>query len=372
VSEDPTGSATGIAEVPALDQEKRALGVSASEIAAILGESEYQDAFTVYMRKIGDLKEDPAAASKNIPLRMGRVQETELLNIYKEITGKTIIRPGTLSHPDRPWQVATPDALVVNEPRGVECKTTSFRLAHEWGDPEIPEEADRVPTECFLQCQYGMSVTRSEDWDVPALIGGEFGLYHIAFDKELEEMMIEGAREFIEKHLIPRIPPPIGWSAGSSAWVKKKYNHSSRSPMISASTEQLDLVTRLYALKKIEKALTRELNGTINRLKLDIGEQEGMRGVGWEVRWKKNRDGTKTDWQQVARWVAQRYDVPKDDFLQAVQTFTERKEGNRPFGPHKLPDRIFYRMLKEGYPKAMAALDEGFKGIEKGEGEEDE
>jgi hypothetical protein len=168
-------------------------------------------------------------------------------------------------------------------------------------------------------------------------------------------MLLAAAREFIDKHLIPRIPPPIGWSAGSSAWLKKKFP-ANTSPRLTATSASIELATRLYALKKIQKALDRSMGETENRLKLMIGEADGIRGVGWELRWKRCKDSQYVDWEQVARWIAQSVELPAEDFKTVVSTFTETRPGARRFGPHKLPDQLFYRLLGQNDEAAIDAI----------------
>jgi putative phage-type endonuclease len=287
---------------PDPDHERRRLGVSASQIAAVMGLSQYEDAFTVYQKKVHALDDRvPPGVIDLSPMRWGSAAEGELLLAYAEIMKVTVERPGTMAHPDREWQLATPDGIVRARRMGIECKTADSRLSYRWGDPET--EPDRVPTEYFLQCQYGMSVTGYTTWDLPALIGGnDFRIYHLAFDRELEEMMLDAAWEFISKHLRPRIPPPVGWSPASAAWIKTQYPEHRRPVYVPVEedSETYELAARLYGLTQLAAIIDRRTEEAKNRLKATIGEAEGLEHPEFRISWKRTKDRTGTDWQALA------------------------------------------------------------------------
>lgn len=341
--EDPT-------EAPPLDLVKRRQGVSASEIAGILGLSQYEDPFTIYNRKVGALERPDGISPADIRRRMGRAQENEILRLYTEATGRLIIRPGTLTHPERKWQLATPDALVIDEARGVECKTAGWRQSHEWGDPEIPEEADRVPVEYFLQCQYGMSVTRSPVWDLPAWIGGDFfAIYTLRFDERIETAMLDAAREFLEKYLWPHVPPPAGWTPEASQWIKERFPAHEKGLVLAATSEDENLAARLFALSEFSDALERKTEETKNRLKMRMETAETLKGAGgWEIRWKKCKDSEKTDWEAAAKEMLTALQLiastaPSSEMpaiakgaLSTIERYTKTVPGARRFGPHRL------------------------------------
>jgi putative phage-type endonuclease len=302
--DDDSGPFPRIEPAPPLDHTKRNQGVTSTEIAAVMGIAEYEDALTVYARKVGELERPKESPIDLGPMRWGRSQEPELLIAYMEITGAKLIRPGTMEHPDRPWQVASPDGLVLNSERkptrGVEAKTAGWRMASKWGDPEIPGEQDRIPLEYFCQSQYASSVCGGIPWDVPALIGGQdFRLYHLEFDRELEEMMLEAAYKFVTQYLLPRIPPPPSGLNSSTEYIKRKFSKHS-APMMVAAPQHEAAARRLAALIKIEELVSHELERAKNRLKFEIGPAEGIEGHNWKIRWKKNKDSEKVDWQAVA------------------------------------------------------------------------
>jgi len=97
----------------------RRLGITASEIAVVLGLSPFDSPFGLYHRKRGDL----AGAEDNMFLRVGRHLESLVCELFSELypefalvgDGRQLYR-----HPDRPWQMATPDSLIFDAGR-YEC-----------------------------------------------------------------------------------------------------------------------------------------------------------------------------------------------------------------------------------------------------------
>jgi putative phage-type endonuclease len=91
----------------------RTKGITASEIAIVMGlaPDEWQSAFSLYHQKTGAL----APAEDSLELRVGRHFEPLVCELFAErYPGLRVSGDGrTLyAHPDRPWQMATPDRLL--------------------------------------------------------------------------------------------------------------------------------------------------------------------------------------------------------------------------------------------------------------------
>jgi len=91
----------------------RTKGVTASEIAIVMGlaPDDWGSPFGLYHQKLGDLP----AADDTLSLRVGRHFESLVCDLFAERHPEfTLTGDGrTLyAHPDRPWQMATPDRLV--------------------------------------------------------------------------------------------------------------------------------------------------------------------------------------------------------------------------------------------------------------------
>lgn len=91
--------------------ELRRAGVTASEIAAVLGISPWESPFSLYWRKVNGWGTDD-----NEYMSTGRRVEPVVADWWADECDPhenlTVVRAGLYAHPERPWQLATPDRLV--------------------------------------------------------------------------------------------------------------------------------------------------------------------------------------------------------------------------------------------------------------------
>ena len=100
------------------------------------------------------------------------------------------------------WATYSPDGLA---PKALlEIKSPEGVTAHEWGE----QGTDQVPREHLCQGGWGCMVTDRPVCHYAALIGGELRLYRYERDPVFEAALLDGAKAFVENHLLPGIPPP--------------------------------------------------------------------------------------------------------------------------------------------------------------------
>ena len=142
----------------------RRTGIGASEIAAVLGESRWGDAGTVYARKVA-LADDAESAEW---LEWGLRLEPVILEAYSSAryAGRRSRRDGRLLRSRaHPWAVCTLDAwteITLEDDDPLELKTD--RWGREW--------SDGPPREYLLQLQHQMLVTGARHASIAVLIGG--------------------------------------------------------------------------------------------------------------------------------------------------------------------------------------------------------
>jgi predicted phage-related endonuclease len=225
-----------------IDHAVRSKGIGASEIAAVVGIDHRRSAFDVYAEKVGLLRRSPPTAR----MRWGKRLERVIADCYAEETGRTIVwHDSTLQHPDRPWQVYTPDAFVVNVLTGQEitglvasegtattsaifggaiggldCKNTAYDQWEQWG----PTETDIVPDSVALQCQWSCSAADLPWWDVAALMGGnDLRIYRVHRDAQIEEILLETGRQFWEKNVLEGVAPAIESTDSAREYLRQRY-----------------------------------------------------------------------------------------------------------------------------------------------------
>lgn len=160
--------------------EARARYVGASEVACIMGESEYDSALDVWMRKTGRTPEKQS----NIQMRKGTLLEELVLDLAADVLaqrweGVEVTRCGVMvADPVEPHLSATPDSEVRIDgdhrgPGVIEAKYTGLRL-WEWRDKygDEPDLGHQLQLQTQLACtgyRWGAIAVLPERADRPLL-----------------------------------------------------------------------------------------------------------------------------------------------------------------------------------------------------------
>ena len=181
----------------------RAHGLGGSEIAAVLGLSPWESAFSLWHRKTGAA----AAIPDNDLLRWGRILEPVIVAEYARRHPKRQVtyQPGAMwRNNTRPWQILSPDALA--EDRIFEAKTARDNLG--WGE----EGTDEVPI--YYRCQTlwyldGFGLDRA---DIGVLIGGsDYREYTVTASPDEAAVLRDEAENFLAT-VRAGLRPPIDGS----------------------------------------------------------------------------------------------------------------------------------------------------------------
>lgn len=235
--------------------EARKRGVGGSEVLAALGKDARCSRLELFKRKVGELPELDLSDDERV--RFGTLLEPIIRDEFaRRIKQQVIVPAQTLFHPDAPL-LGHPDGWIPALNEGVEIKTADKFEADEFGD----EESDQVPLRYVVQCSGYMALTNAESWHLCVLIGGnELRLYRIPRDRELEQAILAGVREFWS-HVEQRRPPdPQTPEEVRMRWPKDTGRH------VFANDEIIALCTDLSAAKsELKRAEMREAE-----LKADI------------------------------------------------------------------------------------------------------
>jgi putative phage-type endonuclease len=180
---------------------ERQTGVGASEVAAVMGLSDYETALDVYARKAGLAPESSDSPAK----RLGRALEPVVLGLYEEEMDVCLIRGLKVTNPRYPRMFAHPDGVWPGALRGVEAKTVAGRHARKWGEPGT----DQIPQGYLIQCHAQMMVGGYEEVHVPVIVAGQrFSIYRVSRSDALVEAIDEAVTRFWRDHILRREPPP--------------------------------------------------------------------------------------------------------------------------------------------------------------------
>lgn len=264
--------------------ERRVVGVTASEVAAILGLSPYDSPFNVWHRKAGTL---PPDHSDNEQMRWGRRLEDAICAEFSEQHPDLhVVKLGLCASVQRPWQLATPDRGVFDSETlgvteiddvfhvlpiaGVEAKTTDSWDG--WGD----EGTDQIPVEYRCQALWQADVLGVDCIYVPALSRGkDYREYVLTMDDDARadlEIMRQAALAFRES-VVNDQPPGVDAHVATTSALRRLHpdveNVDVEVPAALADTYR--------RLKAEEKRIENELSKAGNELLAAIGD--GRRAV---------------------------------------------------------------------------------------------
>lgn len=308
--------------------EKRKSHVTATDIGAIVGLNPWKSKLSVWLEKTG--RSEPVV--ETLPMRLGKMLQPVVLDLYDSETGLVTRRCGDtelIVCEDFPLAAATPDAEVVGE-RVVEAKTASGRGVSRWGEPGT---VDAVPDYYALQVYWQAMVMKSDVADLAALLSGnEFRIYEMVRGRnlDLEAQLREAALQFWTDYVLTDTMPPIDASSEAAAFLARQFPKENKGVMLPASAEAEQIRAELRRANEMLDVSEVQVELAKNQLKEIIGEAEGLEfSDGKRARWAKTKDGTKTDWEKVARHAAR--PLPKDQFESLVKHYSVDVPGIRKF-----------------------------------------
>ncbi|MED2983196.1 YqaJ viral recombinase family protein [Bacillus thuringiensis] len=197
--------------------EIRRQGIGGSDLAAVLSMSDWNSPMSIYLDKIGELKEKPQSEYAY----WGNVLEDVVAREFMKRTGLKARRKNEiLRSKSHPFMMANIDREVIGRKEGLECKTTSEYKRSEW-------KGDNVPTQYILQCQHYMAVTGYKKWHIAVLIGGNtFVFKTIERDEDIIKMAIDKCELFWNGFVVKRIPPVIDGLKPTTDALKEMYEKS--------------------------------------------------------------------------------------------------------------------------------------------------
>jgi putative phage-type endonuclease len=246
----------------------RRAGVGSSDIAILLGLSNWDSPFSLYHRKIGTLGEQDELER----MRWGRKLEAV---IAEEFAGRhpefDVVRVGLCRNTERHYQQATPDRLLYEgaswddfyrEPlAALEVKTDeSF---DEWG----PDGTDEIPVKYRAQVLWQADCLDLPGVHVAALLPGKrYREYYVAYDPLDAKVMREAAESFLDR-IARNDPPSLDGSDATRRALKALH------PALDDTEQQVPrslAADWVAACKALRKAETRK-DAAENRLRDRMG-----------------------------------------------------------------------------------------------------
>lgn len=369
----------------------RRQGIGASEIPVIAGLSPWGSAAEIYAEKRG-LSERTA----NLRMKLGTLTEDPIATLWEEEQGGAfhLYKAGTLVHPAHPYVLATPDrvAFKAKQKRGaiewkeadhlVQVKHSSWRVRGAWGEPG----SDQVPEEYLAQVtwemgtfngRYGTKISRCAVvvlFDKDELCG-----YSVPFDPTLFESLRTIGEHWWATYVLAGVTPPPEASERYREALSSIYPTPKNQDLRYATPEIEALAAQLRILEAVEKEAKARGELIRNALRRFIGEATGFVCPVGTITWKKNADGSDTDWEAVARGLRDQLEealgdasgetsaplrIADEEFAKLVAAHTKIKPGPRVLRKSwtkTLPPALEVRLpivaaiVEDGIPRAAAA-----------------
>ncbi len=271
----------------------RQKGIGGSDIAAILGKSPFKTALSVWSDKRHISK--PWAGNKNT--KWGQLQECVILQQYKEQTGRNLKcftnSPKIFRNEKYPLFGVSPDSVWLRDEGGTEAKNVSS-MGYDWSGAEWP------PDYYVLQCHGCMMALNKPRWDLAALIDGhEFRIFELHADQEFHAMLYAKCEAWWKQFVETGVEPPALSPDDMSEFLGCKYPKNNGVMLKSTPTVET-LIGMLEHAKKQAWEWEDGIDTYKNALRAVIGDADGIiLASGKKITWKKNKDGSKTDWPSV-------------------------------------------------------------------------
>lgn len=182
--------------------------MSASKVAAILGLSPYESRFSLWHRMAGLVEPEPEKDQH----RRGHYLEPAIAAWFADQHPEyLVVEGGTWQHADRPWQIASPDRLLVEAAGHDEVEygvrdlleIKSARDAEEWGR----QLTDEIPMHYRVQAVWQMDTTGARRVRFAVLTSYlDFREYVVDYDADEAAFVRERAAEFMDS--LPTGPRP--------------------------------------------------------------------------------------------------------------------------------------------------------------------
>ena len=255
--------------------EMRKTGISASEVPAVLGLSPFASPLDIFLEKLGLVEpSEPSDA-----MMAGNYLEDGIAQWYADRTGSTLERRGTVAHPSEPWRLATIDRLRTDRPAIVECKLVMGSAAA-WGEEDEGEAG--VPEYVRIQVLTQMDVLGIHEAEVAALIPSakkqKMRIYPVTWDAELAEYAATLVTDFWRRYVEARVQPEITDSKRFGEYLRKRFPRN-EGGMLPASVEAIEIADLRAAEAAIVSEHQRVVDECDNRLKVLIGDADGIEGV---------------------------------------------------------------------------------------------
>lgn len=227
---------------------QRATGIGGSDIAAILGLSEWSGPYGVWAEKVGEVEPD---LEQTELMEFGHRAEALFGGYMLDRTGLHVLHEqAMLTHPEFPMFRCSLDGAIAEAPGAelgdclgiFEGKTTDGR---EWG-------TDGIPIGYRCQGQWNMLVAGLPHCWFGVLHGRRFRVYEMDADREDQAYMRAEALKFWRDHVEARVAPRVDATRGTTDAIRRRWSM----PTVDDEVALEGLASELHELAQLRESIT--------------------------------------------------------------------------------------------------------------------
>ena len=265
--------------------EERKLGIGGSDMPVILGLSTYKTPYQLYLEKTDLIKVDEEMSSFQY---WGHQLEAIIREEFAKRNNITVEVPKAQIHPFHSFLRGNIDGFIPEWNAVLEIKSSSQFMSNEWGE----NGSDVIPLAYLVQVAHYCAITNADCAYIAVLIGGnDYREYKYTRDLELEETVIDAAKEFWNYVQSKTPPPPV-----NQIDLKLMFPRHKSEKTIIAQSDITEILTNLADTRLKIK----ELSQIEEKYKFNIMEfmqdSECLTDQSGKplVYWKSNKRGTRT------------------------------------------------------------------------------
>lgn len=270
--------------------EARRSGISATDIAGILGIHPYSSPRKVYLDKLGMSPE----VEENDAMRFGTMMEPLIAAEFTRQTGKEATKADFTRHAEFDHCICTPDYLI-GEDELLECKYAGINTAKQFGIVGT----DEVPDQYLCQVQWQLFVTGRKVGYLMVCTPPNFTLYTIPRDDEFIRRMLFQANKFWKEYVLREVPPPVTGSDADTKAIDTQYPESNGEMIVASYELEVPIADLALALERKAKE-DAECDRLKNIIRDAMGEAETMKSDYGNFTWK-NQDRKTVDIVALAK-----------------------------------------------------------------------
>lgn len=284
----------------------RRSGLGGSDIAAVCGLSPFRKPIDVYLDKVAEGEPDELPPTN--AQRFGSVLEPVVADEYARRHEVEVLGPfSSMRVEGRPWHLYTLDRIVLtSKPEGIttiaaagrelpprdaidrvlEIKTAGIGTARTYG----ADGTDDLPEHIVCQVAWYLAAVEVEQATVAALINtSDYREFHVQRDRELEGYLLDEGEKFWQR-IARREPPEPDGSESFGQYLRQRFDRNVGN-ILPANPEVDEFAADLAAMRRHAKQTAQGIELLEQRIKLAIGDADGIETSSGRISWKCDRVG---------------------------------------------------------------------------------